>query len=253
MVRTQKVLSIFVSSPSDVSEERAELKRIVSKINSGVGRSKGVMLELRGAEDVAPAFGSEPQEVVNNQIQDYDIFIGILWHRIGTPTRGARSGTIAEFQLAKARYDKDSASVALMLYFKTAPPLSLCEIDPDQLKGVKEFRSRVSKEGGLYKEFASVNDFANMVDIHLTGLVLQEGGAKSLQPSKEAGVSKQPPIYEDEEEGLLDLEDAYSEEMNALQGVLARMDKAIRQVGDRIQQRSQEVKAVTPLQTHHST
>ena len=46
------------------------------------------MLELRGVEDVAPAFGSEPQEVVNKQIQDYDIFVGILWHRIGTPTKG---------------------------------------------------------------------------------------------------------------------------------------------------------------------
>ena len=246
MARTQKVLSVFVSSPSDVSEERAELRRIVSKINSGVGRSKGVMLELRGVEDVAPAFGSEPQEVVNKQIQDYDIFVGILWHRIGTPTKGALSGTIEEFQLAKARYDKDPKCVELMLYFKTAPPLSLSEIDPDQLRGVNEFRSRVSKEGGLYKEFASVNDFANQVDIHLTGLVVQEKGVESLQPSKDTGVETQPPICEDEDEGLLDLEDTYSEEMTALHDVLLRMDKAIRQVGDRIRQRSGEVTAITP-------
>ena len=83
-----------------------------------------------------------------------------------------------------------------MLYFKTAPPLSLSEIDPDQLRGVNEFRSRVSKEGGLYKEFASVNDFANLVDIHLTGLVVQEKGVESLQPSKDTGVDTQPPMCE---------------------------------------------------------
>ena len=42
--------------------------------------------------------GSDPQQIINSQVSDeYDIFIGILWTRFGTPTERAGSGTEEEF------------------------------------------------------------------------------------------------------------------------------------------------------------
>ena len=42
---------------------------------------------LRWERDTSPAFGKDPQSVINKQIpQDFDIIIGILLHRIGSAT-----------------------------------------------------------------------------------------------------------------------------------------------------------------------
>ena len=80
MPRNATILTIFVASPSDVSEERELLDRIVARTNSLLARITPVRLELlRWERDTSPAFGKDPQSVINKQIpQDFDIFIGIL-------------------------------------------------------------------------------------------------------------------------------------------------------------------------------
>ena len=103
MPRNEIILSVFVASPSDVSEERDCLDKVVAGINTALARRVGVRLELlRWERDTSPSFGKDAQEVINHQIPPYDIFIGILWHTIGSPTARAQSGTIEEFELAKA-------------------------------------------------------------------------------------------------------------------------------------------------------
>ena len=64
---------------------------------------------------------------------------------IGTATNRAGSGTVEEYELAKARHDKDPNSIELMLYFKDALPLSRKELDAKQFAAVDEFRERVKK------------------------------------------------------------------------------------------------------------
>ena len=196
MPRKEISLSVFVASPSDVSEERDRLDAIIQEINSTHARRTGVRLDLlRWERDASPEIGKDAQAVINEQIPPCDIFIGILWHTIGSPTKRAESGTIEEFELAKKRYDENPNSVRIMLYFKTTAPLLLAEIDPDQHKRVANFKSRV-REAGLYGEFATADDFANQVQRHLTKHVLdwQEGGDDG-QATDEL------------DEGILDLEE----------------------------------------------
>ena len=121
MPRRETIITIFVASPNDVTDERDSLDTIVHEVNSAHARRTGVRLELlRWERDVSPAVGKDPQAVVNDQIpQDYDIFVGILWNRLGSPTSRADSGTVEEYEMAKERHDKDPNSVRLMLYFKT--------------------------------------------------------------------------------------------------------------------------------------
>ena len=254
MPRSETILSVFVASPSDVLEERDRLDGIVNEINSTLARRKGVRLELlRWERDASPAFGNDPQAVINDQIPPYDIFICILWHTIGSPTERAESGTIEEFELAKARYDKDQKSVRLMLYFKGAPPLSLADIDPDQYKRVVEFRSRVSEAGGLYSEFTTADDFANQVRIDLTKYLLdwQEDDEKDSQSdgTEVAGVSESRGNGDDDstdelDDGLLDLEDVIEEEVDALSDVLVKINEAIGYIGGSIDGRAQELQSI---------
>lgn len=85
MPTQQTVLKIFLSSPSDVTSEREVVFNIVSELNQLWKRSY-IQLDLLRWEDMNPGFGAYPQDVLNRQIgEDYDIFLGILWSRFGTP------------------------------------------------------------------------------------------------------------------------------------------------------------------------
>ena len=105
--------------------------------------------------------------MINKQIpQDYDVFIAIFWSVLGTPTERAPSGTMEEFQLAKARHDSDPNSVKIMIYFKDAP-LQPSQLDLDQLQRVQKFRSSLGEEGALYRQFIDVDEFESLVRRHL--------------------------------------------------------------------------------------
>ena len=248
---------MFVASPSDVSDERVLLDGIVTEVNRLHARRTGVRLELfKWETDVSPGFGNGPQAVINDQIPpDYDVFIGIFWLAIGTPTGTAESGTIEEFQNAKARHDNDPTSVELMLYFKTESPLSLSDIDPDTLKKVLEFKASVSNQG-LYREFASIEDFAQKLRVDLTKLVLDweepgkaESGEKDLSQQRNVvadavGDSDSSDELEDslwDDDGVLDLEEAFEDEMATLKTVLGDMTEAVFDIGKSMNRRAQQL------------
>ena len=95
---------IFVASPSDVQSEREQLAKVINELNltiTAIAPEKRVLLELvRWETHVSPSLGRDPQDVVNRQIGEYDLFVGILWKRMGTPTAVATSGTEEEFNRA---------------------------------------------------------------------------------------------------------------------------------------------------------
>ena len=255
MPRNEEIFSVLVGSPSDVSEERDLLRGVVDEVNRSHARRSGVRLELLGWEDVAPDFGDDPQDVINRRLpSDYDVFIGILWNRIGSPTNRASSGTIEEFRLAKARYDKDPNSVRLMLYFKDSPPPTMDDFDPDQYKSVQEFRKEVSQVGGLYRRFSTASDFSNRVRVDLTEIVCDRrldddppdcAGAACRQADAEEDEAVCDSVASDEvDDGLLDLEEMFEEQMGAMNAVLTRMGEAIEEVGSSLRGRAEALQAL---------
>lgn len=100
-------IRIFVSSPSDLTDERDQCGAVVQELNTTLRAllpEKAVELELiRWETHTHPDLTGEPQQVVDDQIEtDYDIFVGMMWTRFGTPTSRAGSGTEHEFQAAYA-------------------------------------------------------------------------------------------------------------------------------------------------------
>ena len=169
MAREEHTLSIFVASPSDVKDERETLEAIVKEYNLAWAKELNIRLDLVKWETHSyPDFGEDAQAVINKQIpQDYDIFIGIMWHRYGTATGRAGSGTVEEFQLAKERYDNDPDKVKIMFYFKDGP-VSPSKLDPDHLIQINEFRKSLGKEGALYWSFNSLEEFERLIRLHIT-------------------------------------------------------------------------------------
>jgi hypothetical protein len=100
---------------------------------------------LRWERHVHPDAG-RPQDVINRQIRDYDIFIGVMWKWYGMPS-GAEgheeeSGTAEELRLALEKHKRNS-SLKLLFYFIEEPFWPKSEKDIEQMRKVLLFRKQI--------------------------------------------------------------------------------------------------------------
>lgn len=119
-------IRLFLASPGDVSDERTAVREIAESLNRVRSNSNKPWIEVVGWEThTFPAYGGDPQSIVNKQIADmgkFDLFVGIMWNRFGKPTPRAKSGTLAEFELAKRSYEC-LGRPHIMFYFRQQPAL----------------------------------------------------------------------------------------------------------------------------------
>lgn len=160
-----RVLKVFVASPDDVTEERNALAKLLADINDVLAYltpEKGLSLELVRYETHSyPDIGA-PQEVIDREIPvDYDIFIGIMWKRIGTPTATAPSGTIEEFNRACERR-KQGSLPRIMFYFCDQPIPVPTATELEQLAEAVKFRTQLASQG-LTASYPSHAEFGDHV------------------------------------------------------------------------------------------
>ncbi len=102
--QTVHVLQVFVSSSSDVAQHRAAVDEVIGDINDTDGQRLGVRLETVTWERMVPKIGNRSaQKEIDAQTPEYDVFVGIMSSRFGTPTGRYGSGTEHEFEAARKR------------------------------------------------------------------------------------------------------------------------------------------------------
>jgi hypothetical protein len=244
MPRSETILQVFVGSPSDVAEERAALEELIREFNGAWARSLGIRLELvRWETDAVPGFGDDAQDVVNRSVPtEYDIFIGIMWARVGAPTKRSGSGTIEEFERAYARFKEDPTSVQILFYFKDEP-VAPSKLDPEQLAKVMKFREELGPLGGLYWTFTATSDFLSFARLHLSRVV-QQWGERAAVVSRGASATAAEsvaPVEDEEDEGFIDLIEEANEAMQKGNQVVERMTQAMSQLGDKVRSRAVEM------------
>ena len=162
-------LRVFLSSPGDLSDERGTFKNIIDESNNILSDSDSdIRLELIMWEtDTYPSIGKDAQSIINEQIGDnYDIFVGLMWTRFGTPTPRAGSGTEEEFNLALEKLTRNPANTRILFYFKDSPPESLSKIDLKQLEKVNSFKEQLQLKG-LLGSYKSLEQFIELSRNHL--------------------------------------------------------------------------------------
>lgn len=176
-----QLVKVFVASPSDVQDERDQLESVIGEINLTHGTDDYRLELLMWQTHVVPEMGFEPQDVINRQIGEYDIFVGILWGRIGTPTSKADSGTEEEFERAYTALKQ--RKVKHILFYFCEAPLHLSSVaDLEQRKKVVLFRQRIEQEKlGLIGTYSSAEDFHTRVRPDLIR-VLREISGRKQQP-----------------------------------------------------------------------
>ena len=175
-------MKIFISSPGDVGPERAITERVLNRLAE----------EFSGLVKLEPIFWEhEPMratQTFQKQIispAETDIFICILWSRIGTrlPKTITRedgsiyqSGTEYEFEDALEGFKK-TGRPEIFIYLKTAKPL----LDPDspdfetrlhQKRLLDEFcqhwfRDEDGAFTGAFNPFDDLEQFEDRLEIHL--------------------------------------------------------------------------------------
>ncbi|NEP28320.1 hypothetical protein, partial [Moorena sp. SIO3I6] len=155
-----ELVKIFLASPSDVRSERNYVKEVVEEINQTTALSKGVMLVVRSGKNTYPGYGEDGQAVLNTQIgnmEEYELFVGIMWNRLGTSTPRAKSGTVEEYKRAVAAFESNRKP-DIWFYFRDAPAKLNSDDELEQRKKVLDFKKEIQSKG-LTKDYRQPANF----------------------------------------------------------------------------------------------
>jgi hypothetical protein len=157
--------TVFVASPSDVKKERDILSDIIPEINQTHGAPLGYELELWRYEEQAYPSANKPQELINAIAKPYQIFIGIMWKRFGTPTLTAESGTEEEYNIAYEAWQKKQVA-DVMFYFCKKPFYPGSPEENDQMSKVLKFKNELNGKSLIW-DYLNPNDFKDKIQKHL--------------------------------------------------------------------------------------
>lgn len=178
-------MRVFVGTPGDVQREQELVSHVIEKVNSDISFGLGVTLELfKGSTHGTPGL-SRAQSLITPLIDQCDIFIGVLWHRFGTPPgiteqgETFESGTEEEFTRALKRWTDNGAHInsmpRIMIYFSDRK-LDLKKLDTYQYDKVRKFRLQFDPEGsnpGLVSNYNTLKKFEEQVRRHLFQIALK--------------------------------------------------------------------------------
>jgi hypothetical protein len=188
VTETINKLDIFISSPHDVTEERKVTLGVIQQLNRRGNIKTHYVLKPLAYEDIVPgAVGEAPQSFVDHYMMEAgnsDIFICILWGRMGTPliheTSGEafESGTEYEFLNAYRANQKsrmpDYPGKPHILLYRCMRPISP-DADLEQMIKVQQFFKRFegadAKLKGLYKTYKSTDEFERILSNDLDTVI----------------------------------------------------------------------------------
>lgn len=159
MPSTRKIIRAFLASPGDLQEERKAIRDVVDEFNESWADELGYQVELIGWEETVAGFG-RPQQLINQDLDRCDLFLGMIWKRWGTPPDCGgefSSGFEEEFERSMTRCE-ENGSPEISLFFKQIPDEFM--VDPgDDLKRVLEFREKIiAGKKILFQCFSTVQD-----------------------------------------------------------------------------------------------
>src|SRR5262249_18565742 len=152
---------------------------------------------LRWETHASPGAG-RPQQVINDLIRQYDVFVGVMWKRFGSPSGVADSGTEEEFNIAYARWEQDQTRPLMFFFSQKKVPPALSQEDLDQQSKVFKFKQSLSGKAltWTYKNPANFEaELRKTLCVRMNAIVVQKqvAGVQTRAGAEPRGV----PIEED--------------------------------------------------------
>jgi hypothetical protein len=241
MPRNVTKIKIFIASPGDTQDERNSASEIIQELNM-INPLDNIEFELvKWETHTYSGIGEDAQEVINKQIDDdYDIFVGLMWKRFGSPTKRASSGTEEEFLRAVEIYKKRLRPIKILFYFsQTAIPPR--EIDADQLQKINQFRNQLKDAGVYFWDYSNIKEFEGLLRVQISKsarellndlVIVKPDLLKPLSDYK---------TEDDNEPGLFDFVERFTEEFAELETVLGRITELMTDLGEKMNKRAEEI------------
>lgn len=235
------LIRVFVSSPEDLRADREFVAEAAEELNRTSCLDRGVRLEVFSWRTAgSPDFGPDPQAVLSQQLNDFDVYVGLMGHTFGSPTPRGGSGTEEEFTLAYQRWKTDHRSCRLMFYFNEAP-VAPSNIDPKQLHRVREFRVKLGQLGGLYWTYSNASgELPTLLRQHLFWAIRDYGSVWGPQCNTPADPLAGRREF-DNQKGQLDFAMDAEGSFRATTRALATIGASIVQMGNEIRQATQHM------------
>jgi hypothetical protein len=168
-------IQVFVSCPSDLVPEKRAVEEVCKRVNANL-KSIGcnIRLAYRDCSEIIGPTGIRPQQLINDSINDYDIYLGILYMRFGTPTGATNklsgeeweSGTEEEFVLACENKKAGKNPTAIYLFFKEQIG-SKNAVENEQAGKVLRFKEKLMPSDWI-NAFKSIEQFERDISDLLT-------------------------------------------------------------------------------------
>lgn len=179
---------IFLSSPSDVEDERLAVQRVVDLINAGRTPDQQKFELFRWEEHFYTADSSFQDQVV--QPADCDLVLCLFWKRLGSelppnyqrPDGTTPTGSEFEFEQALSKAtEAEPKTPDIFVYLKTAPVVFAEEtmaIEVEQRQKLLSFWSRwfKSEQGhftAAYQKFEEIDEFETLIERNLLSWLKQ--------------------------------------------------------------------------------
>lgn len=185
-----KIFRIFIASPGDLSDERQAARRAIERANRVLAGSKtNWRIELLAWEDTLPGY-ARPQEIINQEVDICNLFVGLLWKRWGQPTGKFSSGFEEEYYRARDRRAA-SQEPEMWIFLKKVEKDQL-EDPGEQLQKTLAFRQKLQESREvLYKEFVNTEEWETTFFDSLLQHIL-----KNIIPSYPAQPPSSVPVSE---------------------------------------------------------
>jgi Domain of unknown function (DUF4062) len=182
------LIRIFVGSPNDIAPHRQCVRKAVETLN-GLGLLKDHLEYVDWEIGAYPAPG-RAQGVILEQIGPYDIFVGIVGHRIGSPTGKARSGTVEEYEAAYADHQRNDGVPGILMYFRRLQGFPNSD-QLESLRPVVDFRERLNNEN-LAWEYDNEAHLAELALTHIGRTVNRLKSRAEERQAREANYGDEP-------------------------------------------------------------
>lgn len=194
-----KQCSVFISSPSDLKEERQIISKCLEEM-----KMPGVMFKpIQWEKDLPNTSLSTPQLLINEALlSKADILVGVFSTKFGTKTESADSGTVEEIETFIAQ----GKPVILYFYNKNISTDDLTEEELQELLKIKEFKKKYAGKH-IYSVIGDKKELVlaleRDVQYNMQQILLQSSSSankkalrkpvgKRVTPSKQSKVSKSP-------------------------------------------------------------
>lgn len=204
-------LRIFLASPSDVLNERNLFRKVIDEFNEpgGLSEQLNVHIQVLGWEQAMSSMGNAEKVILDQSpVGEWDVFIGILWKRFGSPTGNIdmatglpfNSGTEEEFIGGLSSWQETGRPHILFYRCKAPIEVDESDLDTDQYKKVQLFFDRFKTAAGnpgLFTSYRLPIDFERRVRMDLIKLlprILNQHQAKKPQSAPIESIPKNTTI-----------------------------------------------------------